>query len=131
MACCAALAGCGARNAIWLAEPGGPPPVVFRIATQRGGAAPIDYLYGLTVATCGGRVRWTMRNADTDSAARPIRIVYGEAPPGYYSLVPPQPLRPGCYRATVSGPASVEFTVGEDGRAVERGARTADSTARR
>jgi hypothetical protein len=79
---------------------------------------------------------WTLQNASTQSAARPIRVVYGEAPPGYYSSVPPEPLRPGCYRATVSGPATVEFTVGSDGSVVERGERReraergADSTAR-
>jgi len=110
--------------------------VVFRIATQRGGSAPIDYFYGLTVATCGGHVMWTLQNASTQAAARPIRLVYGEAPPGYYSSTPPEPLRPGCYRATVSGPASVEFTIESDGRVVEREERGeraqqgADSTAR-
>jgi len=116
LAGCLALTACAGRNAVWV-EPGSTAArVVFRVANTPGGAAPIDFFYGLTVATCeGGRVMWTMRNADTQSAARPIRIVYGEPPAGYVSATGPLPLVPGCYRATVSGPASTEFVVRADG----------------
>jgi hypothetical protein len=117
---CLAVAGCAARNAIWVEPGSGDGRVTFRVSATPGGTAPIEHLYGLTVSTCDGRVVWTMRSADVASAARPTRIEYGEPPAGYVSAAGPEPLAPGCYRATVSGPASVVFTVGGDGRVEPR-----------
>jgi hypothetical protein len=47
------------------------------------------------------------------------RIVYGQTPPDFVSDVAPKPLRPGCYRALISGTGEAEFVVGQDGSVVE------------
>ena len=111
-----ALAACAGRNAVWLDPASTPERVVFRISNGPGSTAPPSYFYGLTVMSCGGNVvLWTLRNSETTSASRPARIVYGEPPRGYYSADGPRPLRPGCYRVAVSGPATTEFRIGADG----------------
>ena len=118
----AVLAGCAGRNAVWVDPASTPERVVFRISDSPGSAAPQSYFYGLTVMSCGGgQVLWTMRNVDGAAAARPMRVVYGEPPTGYYSADGPRPLRAGCYRVVVSGPASAEFRVGADGTVSVRG----------
>ena len=112
----AALAACAGRNAVWLDPASTRERVVFHISNGPGSTAPPSYFYGLTVMSCGGsEVLWTLRNVDGASAGRPVRIVYGEPPAGYFSVDGPRPLRAGCYRVVVSGPASTEFRIGADG----------------
>lgn len=73
------------------------------------------FLYGLTVSPCQSeRPVWAVGSGG-DSAPPPTRVVYGVVPAGFSERVVAQPLRPGCYRVTVSGPASAEFVVRADG----------------
>lgn len=71
-------------------------------------------VYGLSVMTCRGRVMWTMSNERHGEA--PYRITYGVTPDGFVSRTGPNALTPGCYKVVVSGPSSVRFHIGGDGR---------------
>lgn len=72
-------------------------------------------MYGLSVVTCrGGRPVWVIGSGGANTPA-PARVVYGDVPRGYAEQTAAQPLRPGCYRVTVSGPAWAEFVVNADG----------------
>ena len=77
---------------------------------------PGPLLYGLSVMRCGSdRPTWAIGHSGGAGIAIPTRVVYGEVPPGYIVRTPAEPLRPGCYRAVVSGPRSTEFYVNPDG----------------
>jgi hypothetical protein len=126
LATLATLAACAGRNAVWVDPVSTRERVVFHISNGPGSTAPPSYFYGLTVMSCGGnQVLWTLRNSETVSASRPARIVYGEPPRGYFSADGPRPLRPGCYRVVVSGPASTEFRIAADGATLRRRTPTA------
>jgi hypothetical protein len=75
----------------------------------------VSLFYGLNVTTCkGSRVMWLL--SDEQLTAPPARIEYGVAPPGFASRAGPEPLVPGCYVVTASGPSSARFELGADGR---------------
>ncbi len=114
------LGGCASGNAIWVEPNSTAKRVVFRIARTREATAPPSFFYGLSVITCSGnRVMWTFGGA-SNAAPTPSQIVYGKPSPGYTTREGPRPLRPGCYRAVISGSASVEFVVRRDGSVVQQ-----------
>jgi hypothetical protein len=113
------LQGCAARNVIWLDPSSTAARVVFRVAQNREATAPPSFFYGLSVVTCGGRVMWTF-GGTSNAAAPPTRIVYGKPATGYITREGPRPLRPGCYRAIVSGGATVQFRVRRDGSVIQQ-----------
>ena len=114
------LGGCASGNAIWVEPNSTAKRVVFRIARTREATAPPSFFYGLSVITCSGnRVMWTFGGM-SNTAPTPPQIVYGKPSPGYTTREGPRPLRPGCYRAVISGAASVQFVVRRDGSVVQQ-----------
>ncbi len=114
------LGGCASGNAIWVEPNSTAKRVVFQIARSREATAPPSFFYGLSVITCSGsRVMWTFGGA-SNTAPAPSQIVYGKPSPGYTTRAGPRPLRPGCYRAIISGGASVQFVVRRDGSVVQQ-----------
>ncbi len=86
--------------------------VLHRVAT--------DIFYGLLVRTCkGDRIMWDI-GTGANAEPAPVDIVYGVAPAGYAVHTAPLPLTPGCYRVTVSGPATSEFIVDPGGNVTLR-----------
>ncbi|MGI8765429.1 MAG: hypothetical protein ACR2KM_02805 [Gemmatimonadaceae bacterium] len=79
-----------------------------------------DIFYGMLVTTCNGdRTMWDIGTPGNAEPA-PDNIAYGVAPPGYAVRTAPLPLTPGCYRVTVSGPATSEFIVDAAGKVTAR-----------
>lgn len=79
-----------------------------------------DIFYGLLVTTCNGdRTMWDI-GAPARAAPPPRDIAYGVAPAGYVVRTSPLPLTPGCYRVTVSGPATSAFVVDSAGNVTAR-----------
>src|SRR5919201_756454 len=109
-----ALAGCSAANLVGVESESAPWAPVFRV-TDASGRGAVQWVYGLSVLTCGtDSAVWTI--AAAGDAPAPTRIVYGEPPRGYVSRVGPEPLRPGCYDVYVSESKGARFRIGRDGR---------------
>ena len=114
----AATSGCAARNAVWLEDGSTASKIVFRLAADRETGATPELFYGLSVVTCkDGNVMWTV-GINSGDAPIPTRVTYGEPIPGFQTRVPPMRLTPGCYRVSISGPASARFQVRPDGSVV-------------
>ncbi|HEX8693318.1 MAG TPA: hypothetical protein VF746_12905 [Longimicrobium sp.] len=58
-------------------------------------------------------VVWQIERASPPRSQAPLRITYGQTPPGFREVVAPRPLQPGCYHAlaTTPGAASLAFRV--------------------
>ncbi|MGI8509036.1 MAG: hypothetical protein ACR2MQ_06895 [Gemmatimonadaceae bacterium] len=79
-----------------------------------------NFFYGMLVTTCdGNQIMWDI-GTGANAEPAPVDIAYGVAPPGYAVRTAPLPLKPGCYRATVSGPATSEFVVDAAGNVTAR-----------
>jgi len=110
-----ALAACATRvgPAVTIAPVSTAQHLVFRRVAQ-------DIFYGMLVTTCkGDRTMWDI-GTPANAAPAPQEIAYGVAPPGYAVRAGPLPLTPGCYRVTVSGPATSEFVVDGTGNVTLR-----------
>jgi len=114
-----AIGACAGRNAVWIEEGSTAQRLVFRLAADRETGASPELFYGLSVVTCrDGRVMWNFGVTSGD-APIPVAVTYGTPVPGFPTRSGPEPLTPGCYQVTISGPASTRFRVGADGSVVE------------
>ena len=88
------------------------PVFVLADSTGRGRSGPI---YGLSVVPCGSdSASWQIASKQTVGA--PARLVYGETPDGFITLVGPAPLRRGCYDVFVTNGRRARFRVDAQGR---------------
>jgi hypothetical protein len=76
---------------------------------------PVTYVDELQVTTCETRrvPTWRIvRDGQSPTDMRPLRIIYGQLPRGYRETTAAQPLQAGgCYRATAEYPAPVNTPV--------------------
>jgi hypothetical protein len=90
------------------------PVFVLADSSGRGRSGPI---YGLSVVPCGSdSALWQIASRQTVGA--PSRVVYGETPDGFITLIGPEPLRRGCYDVFITNGRRARFRVDNQGRVV-------------
>lgn len=110
-------AACGpALNEVRI-EPGTSPLKPVFVLTDTTGRAPSGTIYGMSVVPCGTDTAVWQITANGSNAA-PLRLVYGETPPGYVVSVGPEPLRAGCYDVYVTDGRRSRFRVDGAGRVI-------------
>jgi hypothetical protein len=116
------------KSAIWLEPDSSAQNVVFGVAQERHGSAPVFHLNYVAVRTCYSSVDqyktlWQARGDLPKGESVPTRITYGRPPAGFMTEIPPQPLTPGCYEGLISGDGisgTVRFAVQPDGSVTEQ-----------
>jgi hypothetical protein len=102
------------------------PVFVLADSTGRGRSGPI---YGLSVVPCGSdSAAWQI--SATQRVGAPQRLVYGETPEGFVTLIGPAPLHRGCYDVFVTNGRRARFRVDGQGRVVPEAQPKADTTSR-
>ena len=113
---------CQPRTAIWIIPGSTVTALEFGISDARESSKGIRFGY-LRINPCEGRdygptgATWFLSEISVRSSYV-NRVRYGVAPLGYQTEQGPDTLRPGCYRATISG-SHVDFLVQVDGTIVE------------
>lgn len=120
------LAACPQRTAVWLVQPAGVHDLVFALGRHKGKEEPVRFYY-LSIETCstnagqqGTRLWMIGERASGAPAVNPVRVRYGEVPPGFESHGSAQPLTTGCYVARTGGSGSVHFDITPTGMVIER-----------
>jgi hypothetical protein len=113
--CCFVLA-CRAKTAIWVMPGSTLRHLEFGIADTVGGSAYVSFgvlrVYECGAPDVGSGAAWALSHEPTTSRVTwPNRITYGATPPGFHPDQGPQPLHPGCYRATILGTGRTQFVV--------------------
>jgi len=95
-------------------EPGAAREPVF-VLTDTTGRGPSGAIYGLSVVRCGAdSAVWQIVASGSNGA--PMRLTYGQAPPGYVTTSGPQPLVAGCYDVFITDGRRSRFRVDASGR---------------
>lgn len=114
------MAGCERpRSAVWLAPDATAESLTFVLGRERGTERPLSAL--LRVERCDVPIRrWDTGEAMwIAEVAGASRVHYGESSGRVRGQIPAQALAPGCYYASVTGPGTVVFRIGEDGEVEE------------
>jgi hypothetical protein len=112
--------GCPEQTAVWVEDGSTATDLIFGVGRYRDGRGPpLSNLPTLVVQRCtepeaDEDVVWQIAIRDIEAPV-PARIRYGEPPPGYYSMVGPGDLTPGCYEADILGSGRVGFAIAPDG----------------
>jgi hypothetical protein len=106
-------------SAVWLAPGATAGSLTFVLGRERGTERPLSVL--LRVERCDVPIRrWdTGESMWIAEVAGASRVHYGESSGRVRGQIPAQPLAPGCYYASVTGPGTVVFRIGEDGEVDE------------
>ena len=119
------LAGCPMRSAVWVKSGSNATHLVFGLSSRAGNSSPV-WIGAFRVDRCGddgsdatSAGLWVIGN---DSGGPVSQITYGELPAAWTQYKQPLPLRPGCYRVTISGTGRTEFEVLSDGSIRQRSA---------
>jgi hypothetical protein len=120
------LVACPQRTAIWIVQPATRDELVFALGKHKGKEEPVRFYY-LSVESCASvsgqqsaRSWMVGERANGAPAVNPVRVRYGEVPPGFEAQGAAQPLKAGCYVARTGGSGSVRFDVGPTGEVIER-----------
>lgn len=85
------------------------------VLTDTTGRAPSGVIYGVSVVPCGADTAvWQIAASGSNRA--PMRLEYGQTPPGYVAHIGPQVLRPGCYNVFVTDGRRAQFRIDAGGR---------------
>jgi urocanate hydratase len=85
------------------------------VLTDTTGHAPSGVIYGVSVVPCGADTAvWQIAASGSNRA--PMRLEYGQTPPGYVAHIGPQVLRPGCYNVYVTDGRRAQFRIDARGR---------------
>lgn len=118
----AIVVGCPERSAIWVREGATARRLEFGIGRYRDDQRgfPTSYLrvYSCEGPAAGKGAAWII-NSDTAQTHTVNWVIYGELPPGWTLVEGPAKLKPGCYRAAISGTGLTEFQVDPDGNITE------------
>lgn len=99
--------------------------------------APLPSVGEFAVARCRPHqlpsVVWQIERVEPPRSQAPLRITYGQTPPGFREVVAPRPLQPGCYQAlaTTPGAGSLAFRVLSDSLVAQGPALNSDMDAER
>jgi hypothetical protein len=114
------MAGCERqRSAVWLAPDATAESLTFVLGRERGTERPLSVL--LRVERCDVPIRrWDTGEAMWIAEVAGVsRVHYGESSGRVRGQIPAQALAPGCYYASVTGPGTVVFRIGEGGEVEE------------
>ncbi len=96
-------------------EPGTASFTPVFVLTDTTGRAPSGVIYGLSVIPCGADTAvWQL--AASGSNRVPMRLEYGQTPPGFVAHIGPQVLRPGCYNVFVTDGRRAQFRIDASGK---------------
>lgn len=111
------LSACGpAINEVRI-EPGTTPLKPIFVLTDTTGRGTSGTIYGLSVVPCGAdSAVWQIAANGTNGA--PVRLEYGDTPPGYVVNAGPVPLHAGCYDVFITDGRRSRFHVDGAGRLV-------------
>ena len=116
-----AIVGCPMRSAVWIVRGSTAANLEFGISDKRFGKRSVQW-GGLAVYDCytqpsrAQHMYWGIERApEFWSHDWPNRVTYGRPPVDFRTLHDPEPLRPGCYEAGVSGTGHVAFVVDTGG----------------
>lgn len=85
------------------------------VLTDTTGRSPSGVIYGVSVVPCGADTAvWQIAASGSNRA--PMRLAYGQTPPGYVAHIGPQVLRPGCYNVFVTDGRRAQFRIDASGR---------------
>ena len=85
------------------------------VLTDTTGHGPSGVIYGVSVVPCGADTAvWQIAASGSNRA--PMRLEYGQTPPGYVVHIGPQVLRPGCYNVYVTDGRRAQFRIDASGR---------------
>ena len=96
-------------------EPGTASFAPVFVLTDTTGRSPSGVIYGVSVVPCGADTAvWQIAASGSNRA--PMRLAYGQTPPGYVAHIGPQVLRPGCYNVFVTDGRRAQFRIDASGR---------------